>query len=199
MRKDPMPDRERDPMLRQLLEALDRMDIRLSEDVDTRVMDEVRRRLRPEPRRPVSPWRWWTTPREIRFAVRPWIAGAALAAAAALALVAVRPHQPFPVTRVAGALRSDSVFIRFELFAPGARTVGLAGSFNKWSSVATPLTQVDGSGLWTVTILLPPGPAQYGFMVDGRRWVPDPAAPSVDDGLGRRNSVIAVPGEERAL
>src|SRR2546427_259686 len=28
----------------------------------------------------------------------------------------------------------------------------------------------------------------------GRRWVTDPAAPAVDDGFGRRNSVIAVGG-----
>lgn len=191
-----MPGRDRDPMLRQLLEALDRMDIRLSEDVDRRIMDEVRRRPQAEPNLRPSRWRWWATPREIRIAVRPWMAGVGLAAAAALAFVLVRPHRPLPAGQVA---RADSVYIRFELFAPGARTVGLAGSFNRWNAVATPLTQVDGSGLWTVTIPLPPGPAQYGFMVNGQRWVPDPAAPSVDDGLGRRNSVIAVPGEERAL
>jgi hypothetical protein len=28
--------------------------------------------------------------------------------------------------------------------------------------------------------------------VDGRRWVTDPAAPAVDDGFGRRNSVLSV-------
>jgi len=28
--------------------------------------------------------------------------------------------------------------------------------------------------------------------VDGARWVVDPAAPAVDDGFGRRNSVVAV-------
>lgn len=190
-----MPGRDRDPMLRQLLEALDRLDIRLSEDVDRRVMDEVRRRASVEARPRAGRWSWWATPREIRFAVRPWIAGVGLAAAAVLAVVLVRPQAP----RLAAVSRADSVFIRFELYAPGARTVGLAGSFNKWNAVATPLKQVDGSGLWTVTLPLPPGPAQYGFMVDGQRWVPDPAAPSVDDGLGRRNSVMAVPGQERAL
>jgi len=29
-------------------------------------------------------------------------------------------------------------------------------------------------------------------VVDGERWVPDPAAPGIDDGFGRRNSVVAV-------
>jgi hypothetical protein len=28
--------------------------------------------------------------------------------------------------------------------------------------------------------------------VDGARWVPDPAAPAVDDGFGRRNSVLTL-------
>jgi hypothetical protein len=28
--------------------------------------------------------------------------------------------------------------------------------------------------------------------VDGQRWVVDPAAPAVDDGFGRKNSVISV-------
>src|SRR5438034_825737 len=30
------------------------------------------------------------------------------------------------------------------------------------------------------------------FVVDGARWVADPAAPGIDDGFGRRNSVVAV-------
>lgn len=191
-----MPGRERDPLLEQLLEALDRMEIRLSDDLDRRVMDEIRRRVAVRPARP-SLWRWVATPREIRIAVPPWAAAAVLAAA--LLLVFVRPHSR-PSGTPATVAQADSMFVRFELYAPGARTVGLAGSFNKWNAVATPLKQVDGSGLWTVTIPLPPGPAQYGFMVDGQHWVPDPAAPSVDDGLGRRNSLIAVPGgRERAL
>lgn len=192
-----MPGRDRDPLLQQLLEALDRMDIRLSDEVDRRVMESVRRRA-PVVAAPAAPrgaaWRWWLSPREIRFALPPWVP-VALAAAATLFLV-LRSRSPAPVAAVPHA---DSAFVRFELYAPGARTVGLAGSFNRWNAGATPLKQVDGSGLWTVTIPLPRGSAQYGFMVNGQRWVPDPAAPSVDDGLGRRNSVIAVPGEGRAL
>src|SRR5437660_319363 len=36
------------------------------------------------------------------------------------------------------------------------------------------------------------GQHQYAFVVDGQRWVADPGAPAVDDGFGRRNSVVAV-------
>jgi hypothetical protein len=46
--------------------------------------------------------------------------------------------------------------------------------------------------VWSTTLALPVGQHQYAFVVDGRRWVADPAAPAVDDGFGRRNSVLAV-------
>jgi hypothetical protein len=35
----------------------------------------------------------------------------------------------------------------------------------------------------------------YGFVVDGSRWIPDPAAPQSDDGdFGSANSVVYVGG-----
>src|SRR5439155_1380617 len=40
--------------------------------------------------------------------------------------------------------------------------------------------------------VMPVGQHQYAFVLDGARWVVDPAAPAVDDGFGRRNSVVAV-------
>jgi len=43
-----------------------------------------------------------------------------------------------------------------------------------------------------VTLSLPPGQHQYAFVVDGTRWVPDPTAPAIDDGFGRRNSVLTL-------
>jgi 1,4-alpha-glucan branching enzyme len=53
---------------------------------------------------------------------------------------------------------------------------------------------VRGSdGVWSVTVPLPVGEHRYEFVVDNRRWVPDPTAHSqVDDGFGGRNSVIVV-------
>src|SRR5439155_1114317 len=55
-----------------------------------------------------------------------------------------------------------------------------------------PLVPAGTSGVWTTTLALPVGQHQYAFVVDGARWVVDPAAPAVDDGFGRRNSVVAV-------
>ncbi len=81
--------------------------------------------------------------------------------------------------------------------APVARSVAVAGSFNHWDPSGHPLSGPDRNGIWTITLSLDPGRYEYQFVVNGTEWVPDPAAPSVPDGMGGRNSVITVPGEER--
>ena len=122
------------------------------------------------------------------------LAGLAMAAAAALVLWWVTAHPtaaPF-VPAVATRVR-DTVLVRFELSAPDAHDVSLAGSFNRWDAPGIPLRRSTVPGLWTVTVPLPVGEQQYLFLVDGNRWIPDPTAPAqVDDGFGRRNSVIIV-------
>ena len=142
-------------------------------------------------------WRWLNTPRdvELRLRVRPWTVWAGgLAAAAALALLlgrAAPAPQPGPGTQARAGTR-DSVLVRFVLYAPGARRVAVAGTFNQWDRSTALLVPAGTSGVWTTTLALPVGQHQYAFVVDGARWVVDPAAPAVDDGFGRRNSVVAV-------
>lgn len=155
-----------------LLESADRSQPQIS--VDQRVMDAVRRIG--VPRRSVD-WR-------VRF--RPWLLGPALAAAAALAFVMLLPTR---------AVNPGDPTVRFVFYAPDAHAVALAGSFNDWNTDAAPLARA-AAGVWTITLQVPPGQHQYAFVVDGR-WVADPSAPAVDDGLGRRNSILAV-GERGA-
>lgn len=171
---------------RRLFGAADRAPVSLSPGFDARVMAAVRARpaRRGAVRRAVA---WLAAPREVRVVVRPWMAGA-LAAAAALVLLVARPEAPAP----------DGVAVRFVLHAPEAQTVGLAGTFNQWDSGATPLVRSEG-GLWAATLVLPAGEHEYAFVVDGERWVPDPAAPGVDDGFGRRNSVLTLSDAGRAM
>jgi AMP-activated protein kinase-like protein len=175
--------------------AADRAPVTFSPALDARVMAVVRRHARSPARRM---WAWLNAPREVelRLRVRPWAAcGVALAAAAALILVLTRTPAfspgpgPMPVARVP---RPDSVLVRFVLYAPGARRVAVAGTFNQWDSHAAPLIRAGTKGVWTTTLALPVGQHHYAFVVDGARWVPDPAAAAVDDGFGRRNSVVAV-------
>jgi hypothetical protein len=158
--------------------------------LDEAVMAAVRRRA-PAPRR--SGLGWLLVPRMVK--VRPvWVP--VLAAAAALALWLVPRPQPAPVApapvQVAVRRVSDTVFVRFELADPQARSVSVAGSFNGWQIGALALAR-DARGVWSGTAALPVGEHRYDFVVDGTRWVPDPTAHAeVDDGFGGRNSVIVV-------
>lgn len=157
-----------------ILQAVDREAIELSPALDARVMAAVR----------PTAWRWLNRPREVRLRVRVWMAGPLLAAAAALALLLGRPATPPSTTRM--------VTVRFVLFAPEAHEVAVAGTFNQWDAGATPLVRASAPGVWSATVTLPAGSHQYAFVVDGARWVPDPGAPAVDDGFGRRNSILAL-------
>jgi hypothetical protein len=176
-----------------LVASVDRTPVTLSPTLDARVMAAVRHRATSRARRV---WRWLATPRdvELRLRVRPWAAWASgLAAAAGLALLLTRPPARMPAGAVAARVAAPNVvFVRFVLYAPGAKRVAVAGTFNQWDRTAAPLVPAGTGGVWSTTLALPVGQHQYAFVVDGRRWVADPAAPAVDDGFGRRNSVVAV-------
>jgi hypothetical protein len=133
---------------------------------------------------PAVTWRVMAKLEGRRRRYLPWLLAPALAIAAAL-IVVLRPL-PSP------APGSGLVTVRFVLVAPDARQVSLAGTFNQWDLQATPLVRAGATGVWTATLTLPAGQHQYAFVVDGARWVPDPGAPAVDDGFGRRNSVLTL-------
>ena len=152
-----------------LLAAVDREPVTLP-GLDTRVLAKLRRR-------PEAPGFWR------RLRLQPWTLVPAFAAGAALALLLSRSVPTPPAT---------TVTVRFVLFAPEAQQVALAGTFNQWDTAATPLLRTGTPGVWAATLTLPAGQHQYAFVVDGARWVADPAAPAVDDGFGRRNSVLSL-------
>jgi 1,4-alpha-glucan branching enzyme len=77
--------------------------------------------------------------------------------------------------------------------ASGTRSVVVAGSFNNWSTSATPMSDADGDGVWTADVALSPGKHQYKFVVNASDWVVDPSnASKADDGMGGENSVVEV-------
>jgi len=83
--------------------------------------------------------------------------------------------------------------VRFVLEQSQARSVTVAGSFNDWSDTSHPLARDARSGLWTATVVLPPGEHQFMFVVDDTEWVSPPLAEDyVDDGFGARNGVVIV-------
>lgn len=142
---------------------------------------------------PVSPTGITWLFRPHTFRLRPvWLAAAA---AAALLLWWAPSPRSSPLSRgpdVGREISSDTLYVRFEVFAPQATEVTLAGSFNGWAPDGIAMLPSTGEGAWAVTVPLPVGKHEYLFHVDGE-WIPDPEAyAQVDDGFGSRNSVIVV-------
>lgn len=172
------------------------------DEVVQRVIDQLRRPVEMDPKldatvlarvtagadrlnRIDAVWEWLRRPRYV--AVNP-LTGLAAAALAGLALwLAVRsPRTSAPET--------DSSAIQFVVRAPGAGSVALVGDFNDWDGTATPMRAADNGILWTVTVPLTPGRYRYAFLVNGSRWLVDPAAPRAQDDFDTPSSVVTVGG-----
>lgn len=91
----------------------------------------------------------------------------------------------------------------FRYYAPSARQVTLAGSFNNWGGTQgggrydpaiDPMRDDDSDGIWEIVVPLPPGRYQYKFVIDGGvRWEMDPSNLDTDFDAGIENSLIIVP------
>ncbi len=62
------------------------------------------------------------------------------------------------------------------LVYPNAKSVSLASQFTLWEPI--PMNGPDRSGVWWIRLPqdIKPGRYEYGFIVDGERWVYDPRA-----------------------
>jgi 1,4-alpha-glucan branching enzyme len=82
--------------------------------------------------------------------------------------------------------------VRFAIASPEAGAVFVAGSFNQWSATSHPLRREGTQGMWTATVMLPPGEHLFMYIIDGV-WVAPPAAEGyADDGFGGKNGVVVV-------
>jgi hypothetical protein len=128
---------------------------------------------------------WLGRPRAVTVRLRPvWTVALAAGLAGLLLVLSQQSSTPTPG-------KSEGV-ANFVGHFPGARSVEVVGSFNDWSRGALHLSDDDGDGIWHAKAVLPAGPHEYMFVVDGERWVADPLAGRyVDDGFGS--------GQENAL
>jgi chromosome partitioning protein len=73
-----------------------------------------------------------------------------------------------------------------------ARKVLIAGDFNNWSPMSTPMYSADRPGEWVTRLPLQPGRYRYRFVVDGK-WMTDPHNAYVETNqFGEMNNVIEV-------
>ncbi len=183
-----------DPLIARIAEEL-RRPVAARAGFDARVMAAVRA---VPPSLPARAWEWLSEPRAV--ALSP-LGGLALAAGvAALVLAGIwGASRPGPATVAVGAAAaSRPSVVTFVLLAPEARSVAVAGDFDGWDRVRMPMRRA-GSGLWSLEVPLAPGRYRYAFILDGVRFVADPAAPpAVDDDFGQPTSVVTVSGAARA-
>jgi len=131
--------------------------------------------------------RWLLEPRP--FAVSPL---GALAAAAILVLVAVRPWSLGGGSAPDEGMEIARVYVQFTVEAPTATSVDVVGDFTDWKPTIA-LDDADGDGVWSARVPLTPGVHEYMFVVDGATWMTDPnAAGYSDDGFGQQNAVLAI-------
>ena len=79
---------------------------------------------------------------------------------------------------------------------PGHR-VALVGDFPEWQQ-PVPMTEVE-PGRYQCQVELAPGLYRYRFLVDGRRFVSDPAPAAVDRAEGHDNALLVVGGAQPPL
>lgn len=79
--------------------------------------------------------------------------------------------------------------VRFHLRRPEADSVFVAGDFSEWRRL--PLHRRRGR--WRLELRLPPGLYHYGFVVDGKWYVPEDAAGRGTDEWGRPTGTLIVP------
>ena len=189
-----MPDHE-DELITRIAQQL-RVVPPLDDAFDARVMADIATLPQPAPGRFAAVAQWLRRPQTLRISP---LAGLALAAALAAIFVwrapdavSVAPSaEPAAAPGVVLAHHGSTV-VQFVLVAPGAKSVTLVGDFNDWDAAATPL-RATASGAWLVALPLVPGRHRYAFVVDGARWIADPAAPPApDDDFGSPGSVVTV-------
>jgi hypothetical protein len=168
--------------------------------------ERVMRALPPHPAPRPSAWervrRWLWAPRELALTFRPAYALAGLATATLAGVLLLSPRSdrsgPGETAQVAEVSPSQRVYVQFRLDVSDASRVEVAGSFTGWKPTVELHERTPG--IWTALVPLDPGVHDYTFVIDGRRWIPDPTAPQVSDDFGGTNSRLFLPAPgERSI
>ncbi len=95
------------------------------------------------------------------------------------------------MARMSCCASSTARTTEFRFYAPQAKRVSLAGTFNNWNTRRL-LAKKDSRGNWAVKVNLKPGRYEYKFFVDGS-WLTDPRCTvHVPNAFGSNNCLIEV-------
>ncbi len=73
------------------------------------------------------------------------------------------------------------------------KSISLVGEFNNWQAKKNLLVDPDSNGIYETDINLPPGEYEYKFVINGKKWIPDPMNPrQIPDGWNGFNSLRTV-------
>ena len=73
------------------------------------------------------------------------------------------------------------------------KSISLVGEFNNWQVGKNCLAHLDSNGIYKIDINLPPGEYEYKFVINGKKWIPDPMNPrQIPDGWNGFNSLRTV-------
>jgi serine protease AprX len=89
--------------------------------------------------------------------------------------------------------RVENGRLMFVFHDDNANSVSVAGVFNGWSHIATPLKRNE-SGLWSAEIVVPrAGQLEYKFIINGQHWIEDPSnGMKAPNNYGGLNSVLVI-------
>ena len=81
--------------------------------------------------------------------------------------------------------------VTFRVWAPGAASVNVAGTFNGWSTAANPLVLESAtSGVWSADVAAARTNHSYKYVINGSQWRSDPRSRIIDS-ADNNNSVVA--------
>jgi hypothetical protein len=88
----------------------------------------------------------------------------------------------------------EVITVHLTLEAPEAESVAVVGDWNGWDPEKNRMSDTDKDGIWELRLKLEKGEEyQYQFLINGKKWIPDPDAPlRVEDGFGGTNSVLNI-------
>jgi len=93
-------------------------------------------------------------------------------------------------------LKNSRKTVTFQLHAPEAQSVSIAGTFNDWNVDSHPMKrsrkEKNGYNSWQIPMRLSPGTYQYLFFVDGTWWNDPTSNQYIANVFGSLNNVIEV-------